>query len=901
VIKVIIDPGHGGPSNPPKVGGSSWNNAVGPTGLLEKTVTLQVAQAAKRSLDTSRVAVSLTRATDINLGIVARAKVAKDVRAEVFVSIHFNAAPAGGPPAQGTETWIGNNPTTKSRQLATAIQQAVVAVTQVRNRGVKSGAVSGVINNAHHHPDTAHCLVEISFLDRQPAEEVRLRSQAYIDQLGTAVRDGILSYLRDAGLIEDHEEMLASTAEPADAVEAYAAGLVSVDGGAKNLSEERDGAGEPSFGILPDPPLVGDRRTNTPFADIAGEASVDDPTAVLRGFAEARVLEAQVAEWNTVQASLLAVLGQSRRSVARIVVPPGDYQDYVGRPAFNGWTGTGFLVGDNLLLTNHHVLNSPEVARAASAEFGYEVTAEDLSAGRMNGPRPVKRFKLDPQRLFVTSPATGTGLDFTFVWIEDIAAREFGLIRMERASFTASRYDPVFIVHHPQGRVKEASLDDTEVLRIQATVIHYAADTDYGSSGAPVFDRNGRLIGLHHARNSDSREALQDGRYTDVLNEGIKIAAIAIDLENRVRRGQSDDRMAQIVLANMAGSDTLTGFFGALGRDAEGSSAVEAVVNVYTGTEQDVDVGFWNIEWLANRYHDHAKLEGAATVIVDLNLDIWCLSEVSPPAVVALVETLYRKFGEVFDYALSEPDAAEGKQSTAVIWKPSLVSGERIEWPEPIRGWWTLDSRDDLPFEAVDGKIFNRYPGLFHFTVKGRERLAPFDFYLVPLHLKAMAEGSKRRRLASMLLARAIEKMTADGEDSDWIIGGDVNDDLASGDFDALTDAGLVAMSAADETAGAFTYLKSPKSLIDNIFLSPNLHSTAGNTDYFIVAKEQSMDKFVKRVSDHRPVVLRVSLANGTPRAPASEVDLQEIVNLIVHRGSAPPVRRRTTRPQRSN
>jgi hypothetical protein len=162
-----------------------------------------------------------------------------------------------------------------------------------------------------------------------------------------------------------------------------------------------------------------------------------------------------------------------------------------------------------------------------------------------------------------------------------------------------------------------------------------------------------------------------------------------------------------------------------------------------------------------------------------------------------------------------------------------------------------------------------------------------------------MAEGSKRRRLASKLLARVVEQMIADGEDADWIIGGDINEDLASADFTALTKAGLQAMSAADEAAGAFTYLKSPRSLIDNIFLSPNVKPTVGGVDYFIVAKEKSMDKFVKRVSDHRPVVLRVSLANGAGSEAVDDAELTELVDRITagrRRTAGQPARSRGRR-----
>jgi len=877
MVKIVIDPGHGGPSVPAKVGGSSWNNATGPGGTLEKTVTLKVGKAVKAAFSGSPVTVVMTRETDVNLGIVARAKKAKDIGAEAFVSIHFNAAPSSGPRAQGTETWIGDSPTPHSRDLANRVQAAVVAVTGLRNRGVKVGNVSGVIKNTNHADSTAHCLVEISFLDRQPEEEARLADATYVSDLGRAIRDAIMQYLADAGLVSDavaeidDDDGLASS-EPEDAASAMAGNRnaeFAFTASVKAPDRPNDAAA--TFARVP---FIDDRADDRPFADLKGRSSVDDPAKMLRGWTETTMFEVAVAEWNTVPSALLHILSEKRRAVARIEVPgaPG-LMNFLNEPAPNGWHGTAFLVGDNLLLTNHHVLHSIAVARSAVAEFDFELAAGDLFAARTAQPAP-KRIKLNPERLFITSPATGGGLDYTFVWIED-AAKEFGVIPMQRASFTVNKFDPVFIIHHPRGRLKEASLDDTEALRIKSTVIHYAADTDFGSSGSPVFDRSGRLIALHHARNGDGPERLQDGRTVDMLNEGVKISAIALDLENRIARGDGATAAGE-VLSQMGGSDTLSGFFGALGRPAGSGTDVEAVVDTYQGTENDLDIGFWNIEWLANRWRDQAKLDGAATVIADLNLDIWSLIEVSPAAVRALVDRLNEKFGENYKYDLSEPDASESKQSTAVIWKPRLVEGGKIEWPEPIRSWWDLDSRDDLPFEAVDGKIFNRYPARYRFSLKGRDRLAPFTFNLVPLHLKAMAEGSKRRRLASLLLARAVERLSSNGSQDDWIIGGDVNDDLASGDFDELIDAGLKPMSAADEEAGAFTYLKSPKSLIDNVFLSPNITRTTGGADYFIVAKEKSVSKYVKQISDHRPVVARFSLGNR-----GSEADVRALADRI--------------------
>ena len=44
MLTVVIDPGHGGTAN---LGGSDWNHAKSPSGVLEKDMTLALAQAVK--------------------------------------------------------------------------------------------------------------------------------------------------------------------------------------------------------------------------------------------------------------------------------------------------------------------------------------------------------------------------------------------------------------------------------------------------------------------------------------------------------------------------------------------------------------------------------------------------------------------------------------------------------------------------------------------------------------------------------------------------------------------------------------------------------------------------------------------------------------------------------------
>ncbi|WAJ28457.1 N-acetylmuramoyl-L-alanine amidase [Antarcticirhabdus aurantiaca] len=190
---VVIDPGHGGQS---ALGGSSANNAVGPAGTLEKTLTLDVGRRLRSLLQGRGHTVILTRDGDNNLGLRDRAAVARDSAASVFLSIHFNGSV--GHNAQGTETFVHTQHRPASATLCRVVQPKLVGATGLfdRNRshgGVKTQAL-GVLQPSGHHPSTACCLVEVSFLDRAD-EEQRLRQTDYRDRIAVALADGIGAYL----------------------------------------------------------------------------------------------------------------------------------------------------------------------------------------------------------------------------------------------------------------------------------------------------------------------------------------------------------------------------------------------------------------------------------------------------------------------------------------------------------------------------------------------------------------------------------------------------------------------------------------------------------------------------------------------------------------------------------
>jgi N-acetylmuramoyl-L-alanine amidase len=94
VSRVVIDPGHGGKDN----------GAVGPDGLKEKDVTLDVAHRVAPVLATQGIQVVLTRDDDRFVPLEERTARANAFGADLFVSIHCNASEGKG--RRGVETYV---------------------------------------------------------------------------------------------------------------------------------------------------------------------------------------------------------------------------------------------------------------------------------------------------------------------------------------------------------------------------------------------------------------------------------------------------------------------------------------------------------------------------------------------------------------------------------------------------------------------------------------------------------------------------------------------------------------------------------------------------------------------------------------------------------------------------
>jgi N-acetylmuramoyl-L-alanine amidase len=232
VRRIAIDPGHGG--------GDLGTHT--PHGLVEKDLTLDLAQRVAARLRERGFEPTLTRSSDTRVHLADRARLAKEAGADLFVSIHVNWFEHGRA-YRGIETFYlgpSDDPYVtelaslenresgysmadvrrlldsiyadlrqeQSRALAAAVQERLLrsireVAPEVRDRGVKSAPFLVLVAT-----EMPAILAEVASLSN--AEEARLLGRPeYRDRLAEALVDGIGAYahaVRRSGPVESGPE-----------------------------------------------------------------------------------------------------------------------------------------------------------------------------------------------------------------------------------------------------------------------------------------------------------------------------------------------------------------------------------------------------------------------------------------------------------------------------------------------------------------------------------------------------------------------------------------------------------------------------------------------------------------------------------------------------------------------
>jgi len=219
--RIVIDPGHGGHDT----------GTIGPTGLMEKDLCLDVALRLGKIIDQRLPGADViyTRSDDSFVPLEERTNIANQAKADLFISIHANSS--RDTDARGIETYYLNlkgtseamevaareNATAQegvhdleslvkriaqtekideSKEFAADIQESLSNRIQktsksVRNRGVRKAPFVVLIG-----ADMPSILTEISFLSN-PADEKLLKQPEQRQRVAEGLYQGISSYLQN--------------------------------------------------------------------------------------------------------------------------------------------------------------------------------------------------------------------------------------------------------------------------------------------------------------------------------------------------------------------------------------------------------------------------------------------------------------------------------------------------------------------------------------------------------------------------------------------------------------------------------------------------------------------------------------------------------------------------------
>jgi N-acetylmuramoyl-L-alanine amidase len=193
---IVIDAGHGGQDPGAKA-----------NGLVEKELTLDMAQRVEKLLQLNGFRTSLTRKDDTFVSLPDRASLANKHDHSIFVSIHFNNSINAA--AHGLETFYASQKVAQDPEwswaaflprrrplealdtgenLAGLIQTALVTRVEGENRGAKGRAFYVI-----RHTRAPAVLVECGFISN-PFEAKLIATPEYRERLAMAVAEGVVQF-----------------------------------------------------------------------------------------------------------------------------------------------------------------------------------------------------------------------------------------------------------------------------------------------------------------------------------------------------------------------------------------------------------------------------------------------------------------------------------------------------------------------------------------------------------------------------------------------------------------------------------------------------------------------------------------------------------------------------------
>lgn len=191
---------------------------------------------------------------------------------------------------------------------------------------------------------------------------------------------------------------------------------------------------------------------------------------------------------------------------------------------------TGFLVSNDLLLTNFHCIATKKDAANSWADFAYEEARQRFKTYKVKGLELIN-YKEE--------------LDYALVRVADKPGQTFGFVQL--GAVTTDRPLAVdhklLLIQHPAGEPKQVSIDGCDVasdpvpgIKTDVTSdFRHNCDTLSGSSGSPVLDlKSFRVLGLHHmGYEEERRKTAKRLKDLPLQNQAVYIGAIVADIQDQ--------------------------------------------------------------------------------------------------------------------------------------------------------------------------------------------------------------------------------------------------------------------------------------------------------------------------------------------------------------------------------
>lgn len=200
------------------------------------------------------------------------------------------------------------------------------------------------------------------------------------------------------------------------------------------------------------------------------------------------------------------IIKKASRSVANISFISGDKLKNC----------TGFLIGDNKLITNEHCINDVDTCNSASITFGYEYAEEILNFGETFQCKEITKISYE--------------LDYSVIELYGKPGEKWGYIHLASRDPQTTPVEQLILIQHPLGKPKQISkigcipVELPSIGRLAESDFSHECDTEGGASGSPILSLDGQVLGLHHF-------GFGEAAYWD-KNRGIRSTLIKTHLED---------------------------------------------------------------------------------------------------------------------------------------------------------------------------------------------------------------------------------------------------------------------------------------------------------------------------------------------------------------------------------